>query len=136
MPQGPFSSNGAVQTGTTVRKPVTVDASGNLLVTGNVSVLAQDTQYVACTAGNTTKCGGNGTTGDFIDHVIIVPAAVNPGNVSIEDGNVAILIYQATGNLTSTESWSIPVGAKSTVGAWSIINGANISSIAIGKFTP
>ena len=78
--------------------------------------------------------GLNGSTGDYIERLIIRPATTSPGLVTILDGSTSIPIM-ATGGTTTLEPIVVELGMQSVSGAWSVTTGANVSVIAVGKFT-
>jgi hypothetical protein len=81
--------------------------------------------------------GATGAAGDYLAAVLIIPATTSPGAVSIKDGaNAAITIFP--GGATSVadlKPFWIPLGLRSTVGAWQIATGANVTAIGTGIFT-
>lgn len=81
--------------------------------------------------------GATGATGDYLSGVLIVPATTSPGPVSIKDGaGLAITIF--TGGTTSVSNlvpFFVPLGIKSTAGAWKLTTGAAVSAIGVGNFT-
>ena len=80
--------------------------------------------------------GATGATGDYFAGLLIIPATTSPGAVSIKDGsNSAITVF--TGGASSVSNlvpFLIPLGIKSTAGAWQVTTGANVSAIGIGDF--
>lgn len=96
------------------------------------------TAYETVAASQTDQAmGATGATGDILAYVLIVPGTTSPGAVSIKDGSgSAITIF--TGGASSVSSlvpFAVPVGAKSTGGAWKITTGANVTAIGFGQFT-
>jgi hypothetical protein len=94
--------------------------------------------YETVAASQTDQAlGATGATGDFLLGVLIIPATVSPGAVSIKDGSgSAITIF--TGGTTSVSNlvpFFVTLGIKSTGGAWKVTTGANVSAIGVGKFT-
>jgi hypothetical protein len=83
---------------------------------------------------NEEPIGPNGAKGDVIERLIIVPATTGAGNVSIKDGSGAAISVFATGTLADLKPHVIYLGMRSTVGAWKVSTGANVSVIAIGRF--
>lgn len=81
--------------------------------------------------------GDNGQKGDIFTRLIVVPATTSPGAVSITDGaGSAITVY--TGGATSITELKptvIELGLRSTSGTWKVTTGANVSAIAVGRFT-
>lgn len=94
-------------------------------------------RYETVAASQTGQAiGPTGAKGDFIEGILIIPATTSPGNVLLLDGNVSITVF--TGGATSVSDLSpryVPLRMYSTVGAWSITTGTNVSVIAVGKFT-
>lgn len=86
---------------------------------------------------NAQALGATGATGDYLAHLLIVPATTSPGAVSIKDGaGGAITVF--TGGASSVGSlvpFSIPINAVSTAGAWQVTTGAAVSAIGVGTFT-
>lgn len=94
--------------------------------------------YETVAAGQTAQVlGGTGAQGDYIEGLVIVPAVVAAGLVTLIDNATSIAIYVggATTALTEVEPWYVPLRMYSRSGAWKITTGANISVIAIGRFT-
>ena len=81
--------------------------------------------------------GGTGAIADWLQRLIIIPASVSPGAVSIKDGaGSAIVVFAGgTNSLLELRPIVVDVMAKSTAGAWKVTTGANVSVIAIGNFT-
>jgi outer membrane murein-binding lipoprotein Lpp len=80
--------------------------------------------------------GPTGASGDYLSHLLVIPATTSPGAVSIEDGATNTTVF--TGGASSVSNlvpFVIPIGAKSTAGGWEITTGANVSVIAFGDFT-
>src|SRR5262249_8712663 len=104
---------------------------------GIVGVAAPHYETVA--AGQTDQAmGATGAAGDRLDGILIVPATLSPGAVSIKDGSgTAITIFtggtNSVGDLTAR---MVPLGGiVSASGAWKITTGVNVSAIGIGRFT-
>jgi hypothetical protein len=80
--------------------------------------------------------GGAGAVGDYISHILVVPATTSPGAISIEDGATNTTVF--TGGASSVSNlipFAIPLGSKSTAGGWEITTGLNVSCLVYGKFT-
>lgn len=93
--------------------------------------------YEAMAANTTAVLGGTGAIGDILSRVLIRPLTTSPGPVSIKDGSdAAIPIF--TGGASSVATLHpivVPLGLASRTGAWSIITGADVAVLGIGKFT-
>lgn len=95
-------------------------------------------EYETVAASQTDQAmGATGATGDYLAGVLIVPATTSPGAVSIKDGSgSAITIF--TGGASSVSNlvpFMVPLGIKSTGGAWKITTGTNVSAMGVGNFT-
>jgi hypothetical protein len=80
--------------------------------------------------------GASGAAGDYISHVIIIPATTSPGAVSIKDGSgSAITIFTGgASSVTSLVPFAVPLGLIAGT-AWKITTGAAVSAIGVGDFT-
>jgi len=95
-------------------------------------------EYETVAASQTGQVlGATGAAGDDLDGVLIVPANVTAGAVSIKDGaGSAITIFAGgTTSLSNLVPFYVPLGLRSVAGAWSITTGASVSAIGIGNFT-
>jgi hypothetical protein len=81
--------------------------------------------------------GNNGAKGDFIEKVIIVPAVVACGVVTLLDGATSIPLFVGGGTtaLADATTCVVEINAHSQTGAWKITTGASVSVIAVGDFT-
>jgi hypothetical protein len=82
-----------------------------------------------------------GTTGAVDDHlagIIIVPAVVACGLVTVKDSTTVVFTFVGGGTtaLQDCKPFYVPIGLKSKNGAWKITTGANVSVVACGNFTP
>ena len=95
------------------------------------------TDYETVAASQTDQVlGPSGNKGDILERIILVPAAVGAGNVSIKDGGGSAISIYATGTLDDLTPIPIEIGARSTAtDGWSVTTGANVSVIAVGRFT-
>lgn len=100
----------------------------------DVSIQAAGYETVA--ASQTAQVlGTSGAKGDYISHILVIPATTSPGNVLLLDKATSITVF--TGGATSVTSlipFTVPIGANSQSGPWSITTGANVSVIAFGRF--
>lgn len=98
--------------------------------------LASGGHYETVAASQSDQAlGAAGAKGDFLRHLIIIPGAVTAGTVSIKDGSGGAINVFVTGTLTALNPIIIPIGARSTSGAWKVSTGADVTAIAIGQFT-
>ncbi len=106
----------------------------------NLPVINGANKYVAFAANTSITAisgGGGGATGDYLSHVVVVPAAVGCGVVTITDNATAIISFPGGGTtpLSNLVPFVISVGALSSSGAWKMTTGASVSVVAVGKFT-
>jgi hypothetical protein len=136
MPERLLTSDGAL---VTTGNPLPVGLAAGSAAIGTVSITdISNGEYETVAASQTAQAlGATGATGDYLAGVLIVPATTSPGAVSIKDGSgSAITIF--TGGASSVSSlvpFFVPLGIKSTGGAWSVTTGANVSAIGVGNFT-
>ena len=114
--------------------PLVVDADGNLYVSARPGGVAYETVAASQTA---QAIGATGAAGDYLSHVIVSPATAGCGVCTILDGTTEIAAFPGGGTtaLSNLIPFVIPIGMKSTAGAWKITTGANIKCVAVGKFT-
>lgn len=96
------------------------------------------TEYETVAASQTDQVmGATGATGDYISGLLIVPASLSPGAVSIKDGSgSAITVFAGgTNSVACLVPFFVPLGIRATGAAWKVTTGANVSAIAIGDFT-
>lgn len=95
-------------------------------------------KYNTVAASQTAQVlGATGATGDYLAYVTVFPGTNSGGLVSILDNATTIATYAggATTNLPSLVPFTIQIGAFSSSGAWKITTGANVTVVAVGKFT-
>ena len=114
--------------------PLVVDADGNLYVSARPGGVAYETVAASQTA---QAIGATGAAGDYLSHVIVSPATAGCGVCTILDDTTEIAAFPGGGTtaLSNLIPFVIPIGMKSTAGAWKITTGANIKCVAVGKFT-
>jgi hypothetical protein len=93
-------------------------------------------KYQTVAASQTAQIIGK-ASGDYLSHLIIVPATAAAGAVTLIDGSTSISIFAgggttALGDLTPI---AVPIRAYSVNGPWKITTGANVSVIAVGNLT-
>jgi len=93
--------------------------------------------YETVAAGQTAQAiGVNGYKGDYLSHLVVVPASTSPGVVTILDNATSINVFAGgASSLSNLAPFLIPLDMKSVSGAWKITTGANVSVIAVGKFS-
>ena len=79
--------------------------------------------------------GGTGGAGDYLSHLIVIPATTSPGNVLLLDNATSITLFPGgASSVASLAPITIPIGAFSVSGAWKVTTGANVSVVAFGDF--
>lgn len=116
-----------------------VDTSGVALpISGTVSlqdISAAEYEAVAANASAQTL-GATGATGDFLSHILVIPASTSPGAITLTDGATAMVVFTGGANSVSNlVPFAIPIGGRSVSGPWKITTGANVSAIGFGNFT-
>lgn len=92
--------------------------------------------YETVAASQTDQAlGATGAAGDQLAGLLIVPATTGAGTVSIKDGSGSGINVFVTGTLADLTPIWLPLGIRSTSGAWKVTTGANVSVIAVGSFT-
>lgn len=97
---------------------------------------AGEYETVAASAAN-QALGATGAAGDYLSGLLIVPATTSPGAVSIKDGGGSSITVFAGGasSVSNLVPFFVPLGIKSTSGAWQVTTGGNVSVIGCGNFT-
>lgn len=96
--------------------------------------LGFNTDYETVAASQTDQAiGASGAKGDLLERLVVSVATAATSAVSIKDGGgSAISIVPAN---TPVGVYSVNIGAKSFVGAWSVTTGAGVSVVAVGRFS-
>jgi len=104
---------------------------------GNTFIPSRANSYETVAASQTGQVlGGVGARGDYISHVLVVPASTSPGAVTLIDNATSITIFAGgASSLTNLAPFPIPLDLFSRSGAFSITTGANVSVIAVGTFS-
>lgn len=80
--------------------------------------------------------GGAGLIGDYISHLVIIPATTSPGAVTLIDNATSITVFAGgASSISSLASILVPLEIRSQSGVWSVTTGANVSVIAVGLFS-
>lgn len=82
--------------------------------------------------------GTTGAVGDYLSHLLIIPATAAAGPVSIKDGTGAAITVFAGGATTALPTLApiaVALGVRCNGAAWKVTTGANVSVIAVGNFT-
>lgn len=82
------------------------------------------------------RLGAEGAKGDFISHLLVIPATTSPGAISLIDGPTSIVVFAGgASSVSSLVPFVIPLLLKSVSGLFALTTGANVSVIAVGNFT-
>ena len=105
----------------------------------NLNVINGGNTYNTVAASQSTQAltgGGGGATGDYLSHCTVIPTTVSPGVVTIIDNATTIYAFPGgASSLSNLVPFTIPIGAKSTSGAWKVTTGTGLSVVCVGKFT-
>jgi hypothetical protein len=113
------------------------------VVNGKAQVRAPDLEnplagkYETVAASQTAQVlGSTGAAGEWLEGLLITPAVVACGVVTLLDGATSIPIFVggATTALADAKPFYVPIKAKAAT-AWKVTTGANVSVIAVGNFT-
>lgn len=88
----------------------------------------------ASVGGNGQVLGTAGAKGDYLHRLIFSNVAATVGTVSILDGATEIVILTA-GATVPIGVYSIEMNMASASGAWAVKTGANVTVIAVGRFS-
>lgn len=96
-----------------------------------------NSEYETVAASQTAQTiGPTGATGDYLSHLIVTPASVSPGVVTILDNAISINLFAGgTNSLLTLHPFTVYVGMTSVSGAWKVTTGASVSVVAVGNFT-
>lgn len=94
-------------------------------------------EYETVAASQTAQVlGPTGGTGDYIDHLLVIPATTSPGNVLLLDNATSITVFVGGASSVATlHPFTIDLRMISVSGAWKVTTGANVSVIGVGNFT-
>ena len=93
--------------------------------------------YESVAASQTAQVLGTlGALGDYIAGILVVPASVSPGAVTLIDNATSLTVFAGgVASLLTLHPFYIPLGCRSMSGAWKITTGASLSAIAFGRFS-
>lgn len=105
-------------------------------VDGTGRAVGASAEYETVAASQTAQVlGTTGAIGDFIDHLVVIPATTAPGVVTLLDNAISIPLWLGGTVGADLKPFTIDIRAFSVSGAWKITTGANVSVIAVGNFT-
>jgi len=111
------------------------DISGEYAPYHHINSISDGDYETIAASQNDQVMGASGAAGDYLHHLIIVPATTGAGTVSIKDGAGSAINVFVTGTLSDLHPIIIPLCMTSADGAWKVTTGANVSVIAVGNFT-
>lgn len=92
-------------------------------------------QYETIAASQTAQVlGVAGKIGDQLVGLLIIPATTGAGTISILDNATSITVF-VSGTLADLTPIYLPLNILSVSGAWKVTTGANVSAVAIGRFS-
>lgn len=95
-----------------------------------------NTDYETVAASQTDQVlGPVGAAGDVLERLIITVATAATAAVSIKDGTGNAISIMPNSPGGGIGVYSVPIGARSTGGAWKVTTGAGSTVLAVGKFT-
>lgn len=126
----------AVPAGANVIGKVGVDQTTFGTTNGVVSAANTYNTIAASQTAQAMTGGGGGASGDYLSHCVVTPGTTSPGVVTILDNAGAVVSFAGgASSVSNLVSFAIPIGAKSTSGAWKITTGINVTVVCVGKFT-
>lgn len=107
------------------------------IATDDVLAKAVEGDYETVAASQTAQTlGATGAAGDYISHVLIIPATTSPGNVILLDNATSITIFAGgASSVSNLVPFVVPLNMVSVSGAWKLTTGSNVSAIGVGSFT-
>lgn len=91
---------------------------------------------IECPAGATTNLGADPDAGDQLVGLLVVPATLSPGAITINDGSTDITVFTGGADSVATlVPFFIPWNSKAVNAGWSVTTGANVSAVAFGRFS-
>ena len=110
--------------------------SGEDQQVGAQGVITAGNQYETVAASQTDQAMGvTGAAADYLDKLICVVATAATAQVQIKDGAGSAITVLPNSPGGGVGTYVIPIGLKSTSGAWKITTAAGVSVIGCGKFT-
>ena len=79
--------------------------------------------------------GQTGAAGDWLEGVLCVVVTAANSAVSIKDGSGSDIVVFPDNPGSGIGSYYVPIGAKSTAGAWSVTTDSGVSVVATGRFS-
>ena len=93
-----------------------------------------DYEWVAASQSNQALGPGDSRAGDVLEKIVIVPDTTAAGTVWLHDGGGLSQKVFVTGTLSDLSPITIPIGARSVSGDWTVTTGANVHVLGVGRF--
>ena len=103
-----------------------------------VSTQSNEFEYETVAASQTDQVlGVSGAKGDLLSSLLIIPATIAPGAVSVKDGSGTpiTMFVGGAGSVSNLVPFTVALGLASVGGPWSVTTGANVSVVASGNFS-
>jgi hypothetical protein len=120
--------------------PNSINPNGRTTVANSAPVVFASQIYNTVAASVTAQVltgGSGGAIGDWLDFLLIIPATISCGAVSVIDGlGSPTTVFAGAGitPLITLMPFTIPIRAITVSGPWKVTTGANLSVMAIGNF--
>jgi hypothetical protein len=120
--------------------PNSINPNGRTTVANSAPVVFASQTYNTVAASATAQVltgGSGGAIGDWLDFLLIIPATISCGAVSVIDGlGSPITVFAGAGvtPLITLMPFTIPIRAITVSGPWKVTTGSNLSVVAIGNF--
>lgn len=89
-------------------------------------------KYYAVAASQTDAAISPAVIDSYLEGVLVIPATVGGGAVTIKDGSTTVISYPGGGTspLVDLKPFWIPVRARCVNAGWKVTTGANVSVLA------
>jgi len=116
---------------------IITDETGAAVDFSAIANVIGSTKYETVAASQTGQVlGTTGAVGNHLIGLLVIPATTSPGTIAILDHLTSITVF--TGGASSVSNlvpFFIPIQAMSVNGAWKVTTGANVSVLAVGRFS-
>lgn len=103
---------------------------------GALEVIDGVGEYEAVAASQSNQVlGATGAAGDYLGRLVCVVSTAATAQVQIKDGSNSAITVLPNSPGGGIGTYVIPLGLKSTTGAWQVTTGAGVAVIACGAFT-
>lgn len=103
---------------------------------GALEVIDGVGEYETVAASQSNQAlGATGAAGDYLGRLVCVVSTAATAQVQIKDGSNSAITVLPNSPGGGIGTYVIPLGLKSTTGAWQVTTGAGVAVIACGAFT-